>query len=255
MRGIILRGKKLITAVAAVMLLILTVLFLALWPHQWLSMVSSSARLVPIYEVATDQPAVAISFDASWGAEYTENILDTLDRYQAKATFFLVNIWLKDYPDTAKEIAERGHEIGLHSTTHPYFTQLSDSDIIAELRDNYDMIVEVTGYTPRLFRPPYGDYNSRVVDLVNTSGYQCIQWSVDSLDWMELTAEEIVERVMKDLHAGDIILLHNNGLHTAEALPFILDRLADQGLDAVPVSTLLLKDDYYVDVNGIQRQK
>ena len=81
----------------------------------------------------------------------------------------------------AAQIAERGHEIGLHSTTHPHFTELSEEQILSELSDNYAMIQEVTGYTPTLFRPPFGDYNNQVVELVNASGYDCIQWSVDKM--------------------------------------------------------------------------
>ncbi len=77
----------------------------------------------------------------------------------------------------------------------------------------------------------------------------------DSLDWKDLSADEIINRVMKDIHAGDIILFHNNGLHTAEALPTILEQLQEQGLEAVPVSDILLDGDSYIDVNGIQRQK
>ena len=76
---------------------------------------------------------------------------------------------------------------------------------------------------------------------------------MDSLDWQDLSADEIVRRVTADIHAGDIVLFHNNGLHTAEALPRILDCLKQQGLQVVPVSRLLLRNDWYVDVNGVQR--
>jgi peptidoglycan-N-acetylglucosamine deacetylase len=255
MRIFILRGKKYTLTLIIGAIAFFTLLLIALWPTYWLSLVSSQARLVPIYEVATDQPEVAISFDASWGAEYTPVILDTLDEYHVKATFFLVNIWLEDYPDMAKEIVARGHEIGLHSTTHPHCSQLSKSQLLSELNDNFKMVVETTGYLPCLFRPPFGDYNNQVVETVNACGYDCIQWSVDSLDWKDLSADEIVQRVMKDIHAGDIILFHNNGLHTAEALPIILDQLKEKGLNAVSVSELLLKGDCYIDYNGIQRHK
>ena len=81
----------------------------------------------------------------------------------------------------AAEIARRGHEIGLHSTTHPRFSELSKEQILSELSDNCAMIQDVTGYTPTLFRPPFGDYNNQVVELVNSSGYDCIQWSVDRM--------------------------------------------------------------------------
>ena len=174
-------GKKLKLGIAMLCLLVFGIIATAIWPQGILSASAEQQRLVPIYEVATEQQAVAISFDASWGAEHTETILDTLDEYDVKATFFLVNIWLEDYPEMAAEIARRGHEIGLHSTTHPRFSELSKEQILSELSDNCAMIQDVTGYTPTLFRPPFGDYNNQVVELVNSSGYDCIQWSVDRM--------------------------------------------------------------------------
>ena len=214
---------------------------------------AASSRLLPVYEVATREPAVAISFDASWGAEHTEAILDVLDSYGVKTTFFLVNLWLEDYPELAKEIVTRGHEIGLHSATHPDMAKLSREQIERELRDNYALIKDTTGFEPALFRPPYGSYNDELIAAVHVAGFIPVQWSVDSLDWQDLSADEIVRRVTADIHAGDIVLFHNNGLHTAEALPRILDYLQQQGLQVVPVSRLLLRNDWYVDVNGIQR--
>ncbi len=217
--------------------------------------VSAQRKLVPIYEVNCEKKMIAISFDASWGSERTEQILDILDKYHVKTTFFLVNIWIEDYPDLAAEIVERGHEIGLHSETHPHMTQLSDSQIIAELQNNSKMISDTCNYNPKLFRPPYGDYNNRVIELTDSLGYKTIQWSVDSLDWKDLSAEEIELRVLKDLHSGDIVLFHNNGLHTAEALPTIIEDCQKKGYKIVPISELLLDGDCYIDINGVQRQK
>lgn len=214
---------------------------------------ATASRLLPVYEVATAEPAVAISFDASWGAEHTEAILDALDSYGVKTTFFLVNLWLGDYPELAKEIVARGHEIGLHSATHPDMAKLSRQQIQRELDDNFAMIRETAGFEPALFRPPYGSYNDELIAAAEEAGFIPVQWSVDSLDWQDLSAEEIFRRVTADIHAGDIVLFHNNGLHTAEALPRVLDYLQQQGLQVVPVSRLLLRNDWYVDVNGVQR--
>lgn len=254
MHVIMVTGKRryLWLAAAAALLLAVAVLWQA---GARRSPVSAAARQVPVYEVATERQAVAISFDASWGAEYTPLLLDTLDQYDVKTTFFLVNIWLEDYPEMAREIAAHGHEIGLHSVTHPKFTELSEAEMRRELTDNAALIEELTGYQPSLFRPPFGDYNNQVVEVANACGYHCIQWSIDSLDWKDLSADEIFRRVTKDIHAGDIVLFHNNGLHTAEALGPVLDYLANEGLAVVPVSELLLTGDCYVDNNGVQRRK
>ncbi len=235
--------------------LVLFVLMHFMHTNYLISSVSQSMRLLPIYKVDTPEQQVAISFDASWGAEHTKEILDILDRYQVKTTFFLVDIWIKDYPDMAKEIVARGHEIGLHSATHPHFTQLSTAEMEEELKSNAQTIFNTTGFQPVLFRPPFGDYNNSVISTTEALGYTAIQWSVDSLDWKDLSAVDIQNRVLKRIGPGDIVLFHNNGKHTAEALPAILDALKQKNLSVVPISQLLLKGDYYIDYNGIQRQK
>lgn len=253
MRVLFLPSKRRIVCALAVFLLLTAAAVAALLVNPLSPTTAASPKSLPIYKVQTDQPKVAISFDASWGAEYTESILDTLDEYGVTATFFLVTIWVEDYPELVAEIAARGHEIGLHSTTHPHFTELSDEQIAEELEENYLAVVSCSTAFPVLFRPPFGDYDSRVVDLVHEAGLECIQWSVDSLDWKNLSAEEIFNRVTCNISAGDIVLFHNNGLHTAEALPMILDCFKQQSLQAVSVSELLLDGGYYVDSQGVQR--
>ena len=220
------------------------------------AVVSKTVRLVPVYKVDTQQKAIAISFDASWGAEHTLDILDILDKYDVKATFFLVNIWLEDYPAIACEIAARGHEIGLHSATHPHCTQISQTQLEKELTDNFNMIKETTGYTARLFRPPFGDYNNTVISTAQSLGYTPVQWSIDSLDWKDLSAQEIQSRVLKKLSAGDIVLFHNNGKHTAESLePILQEIINNRGLSVITMSALLLQGNYYIDTAGVQHAK
>ncbi|MGI6361339.1 MAG: polysaccharide deacetylase family protein [Bacillota bacterium] len=241
---------------ALVVLLILLFAGPYIQGNYFISAVSQTVRLLPVYEVDTPKKQLSISFDASWGAEKTEKILDILDKYEIKTTFFLVNIWINDYPEMAREIASRGHEIGLHSVTHPNFTSLTDEQITQELNDNYQLIKEVTGQEAVLFRPPFGDYNNNVIEKCQNLGFMPIQWSIDSLDWKDLSATEIEERVMKDIGQGDIVLFHNNGKHTAEALDPILKQLTEEhNLEIVPISELLLKDNWYVDYNGVQRNK
>jgi peptidoglycan/xylan/chitin deacetylase (PgdA/CDA1 family) len=141
----------------------------------------SNNKLKPIYSVDIQEKKVAISFDACWGKERTDKILDILDKYNVKTTFFLVNIWIEDYPEKANKIVERGHEIGLHSSTHTKFTELSDEKIREELENNKEMIKQVTNYNGILFRPPFGDYNTRVINIIQEMDLYPIQWSVDSL--------------------------------------------------------------------------
>jgi len=239
--------------VGATVFLIMLFVFAFFFKTPQVLLTTSSDKLRPIYAVGTERKEIAISFDACWGAAYTDDILTKLSEHDVKTTFFLVNIWLEDYPDVAKRIAEAGHEIGLHSTSHPHFTSLSEEQIKQELLENHQMISELTGYTPKVFRPPFGDYDNKVINTSRALGYHVIQWDVDSLDWKDLSAREIYNRVIKQVKPGSIVLFHNNGKHTAEALDPILDTLQAQGYDIIPISKLLLPGDYYVDHQGIQR--
>lgn len=147
-------------------------------------------RRIPIYGVQTDKKQVAISFDAAWGNEFTAGILDILDTYDVKATFFLVDFWAEKYPEDVKMIAERGHDIGNHSATHPDMAQLSEEAITGELNAVADRVESLTGKRPVLFRPPYGSYSDRLINTAEALGYQTIQWSVDTCAKMEKPADK-----------------------------------------------------------------
>ena len=139
-------------------------------------------RLVPIYFVEMEEKKLAISFDAAWGCERTEIILDILKKYNVKATFFLTNIWLEDYPDMARRIADAGHEIAMHSVSHPHMPQLNKAEMQKELDGNAQKIREVTNVNPTLFRFPFGDYDNVSMQLMRENGIDAIQWSIDTLD-------------------------------------------------------------------------
>ncbi|HHY05425.1 MAG TPA: polysaccharide deacetylase family protein [Clostridia bacterium] len=195
--------------------------------------VISGGRLIPIYAVDTPEKTIALSFDATWGSTRTPQILQILDEYEIKTTFFLTNIWLKQYPQLAKEISERGHEIGLHTANHPRLTDLAESKIKKELTDNIQLITEVTGQKPYLFRPPFGAYNNLVIKTATDLNLMTIQWSVDSLDWQNLSAEAMYERITQKIHPGSIVLFHNDGANTPEALKLLLTYFKQEGYNTV----------------------
>ena len=224
-------------------------------PARMVAEVSAWPRLLPIYAVDTTEKEVAISFDAAWGAEKTPLILDILDRYEVKTTFFLVGFWIDDHPDTLVDIAGRGHEIGNHTATHPHLNSLDKGAIKEELASVHEQIKAATGQTPILFRPPFGEYSNKVVEASQELGYYAIQWSVDSLDWKDLSAEAIYRRVIDNIHPGAIVLFHNNATNTPEALPRILETLKAQGYQVVPVSRLIYRSDYYIDHRGFQKRR
>lgn len=219
-----------------------------------ISVLAGNKRL-PIYAVETSEKKVAISFDATWGNTRTPKILQILDEYNVKTTFFLTNIWVKQYPELAQEITARGHEIGLHSANHPNLTELSESKIKEELQGNAELIFQTTKFQPILFRPPFGAYNNLVINTAEQLGFIPIQWSVDSLDWQNLSAEQIFQRVTTIIHPGAIVLFHNDGTNTPEALVAILTYLKEEGYTVVPISELLYKGKYDIDHRGFQINK
>ncbi|HIS95023.1 MAG TPA: polysaccharide deacetylase family protein [Candidatus Ventricola gallistercoris] len=215
-------------------------------------MAAVTTRELPVYNVDTEEKVVSISFDAAWGDANTKGILDILDQYDVKTTFFLVGFWAEKYPDLVAELAARGHEIGNHSATHPHMSTLSQSQIREELRKCSELVRSITGEAPKLFRPPYGEYNDEVVRVSREEGYECVQWNVDSLDWKNLGAQDMISRCTKNVNPGDIVLFHNDSKYILEALPKILAYYTEKGYKIVPVSQLLLTGDTWIDHTGEQ---
>ena len=238
------------------LLLIFTALFLSL--TVMFGMAKASENFLqkskkPIYSVARQDKKISISFDCAWGVDYTDEILNVMQTYNVKCTFFMVEFWAKKYPDYVKKIVEQGHEIGTHSCSHKYMSKLTKSQIELELKQSCDTIESISSKKVTLFRPPYGDYNNQLIEVANSLNLKTIQWSIDTLDWKNYSADKIAQKVIKNAKSGAIILCHNNGLHTAEALPKIFEVLISQGYTFVPIGELVYQDNYHVDVNGIQR--
>ena len=195
---------------------------------------------------------MAISFDCAWGTDYTETLLNIMEREKVVSTFFMVEFWTTKYPDLVKKIAGGGHAIGTHSTTHSYMSKLTEAQIEEELTRSSMAIKAVTGEEVTLFRPPYGDYDDLLIETAERLGLYTIQWDVDSLDWKNLSAAEIAARVTSGVKNGSIVLFHNNGLHTAEALPAVIADLKEKGFTFVRIDDLIYKDGYYIDADGRQ---
>ena len=209
-------------------------------------------RKLPIYYVKTDEKKIAISFDCAWGVDYTDKLLDTMEKENVRCTFFAVEFWSAKYPEYLKKIADAGHEIGTHSATHPYMSKLDKKTVIKELTTSKEIIEKTTGKKVELFRPPYGDYGDLLIDTAAELGLYTIQWSVDSLDWKDLSANEIKKRVVSKAHNGAIVLFHNQGLHTFEALPEIISELKSQGYEFVPIGELIYRGNYSMGADGAQ---
>ena len=215
---------------------------------------SVGGRELPIYCVETDKPQIALSFDAAWGNEDTKQIMEILRKHNVKVTFFMTGGWVDSYPEDVKMILAEGHDLGNHSENHKNMSQISDSEIKEEVMKVHEKVKELTGYDMFLFRPPYGDYDNHVIKGVRACGYYPIQWDVDSLDWKDYDAATIIRRVTEHKHLGNgsIILCHNGGKHTAEALDELLTTLKKKGFQLVPISALIMKENYTINTEGRQ---
>lgn len=145
-----------------------------------LEVLAGQRKEVPVYSVDRADKKIALTIDAAWEDDKTPFILETLDRYNIKATFFLCGFWVDKYPENVKAIAAAGHELGNHTATHPHMNQLDKKGIQKELNDFEDMMVKLTGKKTTVFRPPYGEYNDTVVTTVREMGYEVIQWDLET---------------------------------------------------------------------------
>lgn len=213
-----------------------------------------NGREIPIYSVERADNKIAVTFDCAWNDDDIDLILDTLDKYDCKATFFVVGTWADKYPDALRKISERGHEIGNHSYNHADYTKLSANEITADLDKCDAVIAGVTGKKPYLMRAPSGGYNNTVVKTVENSGRMYIQWSVDSIDYGGASEQEIYDRSVKKTSAGDILLLHNGTENTAKVLPKILEALECR-YEFATVSELIYHENYIIDNTGRQFTK
>lgn len=221
---------------------------------------SSSAvngRELPIYCVQTDEPKIALTFDAAWGNEDTREIMEILKKHNVKVTFFMTGGWVDAYPDDVKYILSEGHDLGNHSENHKNMSQLSDAEKKTELMTVHDKVKALTGYDMFLFRPPYGDYDNAVIKTARECGYYAIQWDVDSLDWKDYGVDSIIKTVTRHKHLGNgsIILCHNGAKYTAQALDTLISTLQEAGYTFVPLSELIYRDNYTMDHEGRQLPK
>lgn len=213
---------------------------------------SKTKKELPIYNVQRDDKKIAISFDCAWGVDYTDRLLEIMQEENIKCTFFMVEFWVTKYPDYVKKIDEFGHELGTHSATHPHMNSLNKSSVIKELNSSKQTIEQVLGKRIELFRAPYGEYNDTLIKTAKELGLYTIQWDVDSLDWKGLSASEISKRVISKVKSGSIVLFHNQGLHTADAIKIIIPELKKQGYEFVSIGELIYKDNFYVRADGTQ---
>ena len=196
---------------------------------------NNSIRATRIRSTATK---IAVTFDDG-PAPYTDRILDVLEQYNSRATFFVVGSRIMAYPEIVTRAFQMGNEVANHSWSHPSFTRVNDARIQSELQRTCDTIRELLGFSPPIFRPPYGATNDRVVRVAGEMGYAVIKWTLDPKDWRYRNANTIYNSVMSRVEGGSVILLHDIHPTTADATELLIPSLIEMGFELVTVTELL----------------
>lgn len=215
---------------------------------------SGTSKLLPIYNVDTEESKVALTINCAWNAEDIDLILETLSKNEVKATFFMVGDWAAKFPDAVKKIHESGNEIANHSESHAHVNNLTYEKNVDEITKCSDRIKSLTGNPTTLYRGPYGEYNDTVIKAADANNHIMIQWNIDSLDYKGLTGEQMWDRIESKLDKGSIILMHNGTENTALSLDMIIKNIKEKGYNLVTVSELIYKDNYSIDNNGTQHK-
>ena len=182
---------------------------------------------------------MALTFDCACDIDHTAEYIEILLKNKKTATFFVTGVWAEKYTNAVKQISEAGYEIGNLGNTYERIPQLSQADMMSNLMQCNETLKKITGKTPVLFRPPYGDYNALLLDTANTLEMQAVQWDIDSFDQHNTTVQGIADKVMEEAKSGSIILLHNRSDLTLEALPYMIETLQSEGYEIVSVSQLM----------------
>lgn len=197
-----------------------------------------SGKPQPVFQGNAAEPKVAIACNVFWGEEFLPDMLNVLDANDVKVTFFIGGSWAKRYPDILKDLAERGHELGNHTYSHPHPNALSKEKNKEQILKTQELVSQITGATTSLYAPPYGEYNDTVLLAAHELGYITTMWSIDTIDWQRPPVETIKSRVLKKLHNGAIILIHPTE-PTAKALPQLIKEIKNQGYQITTVSDII----------------
>jgi peptidoglycan/xylan/chitin deacetylase (PgdA/CDA1 family) len=253
MRIFVVKKNTLIRAAIFLLLVIGAIVYTQVAFHE-AAPASTETAVMPVCRVATEDKAVALTFDTAFGdADYTAQILTVLKNEGAPATFFVMGLWAKEYPEEVDAMVQFGCEIASHSMKHTKYTELSQTDMLADAADAAELLFDMTGYDSEIIRLPYGAFDTQTIMALQGQGYIPMKWSLDSKDWKGYDADKIASTVLNHVESGDVIMFQNNMAATPEALSAVILGLREQGFKLVTISDLLIGGEYYVDENGTQR--
>ena len=210
----------------------------------------STIKKIPISKVETTEKKVGLSINCIENMKNIDNILSTLSKTKTKATFFITGDLVEKYPEEIKKISNSEQEIGNLSNKYTNMCKLNKEEIEKQIQACNNKIEKITNDVPVLFRAPYGEYNNEIIKTAQDNNMETIQWNIDSLDYNELTTEEICERIQENISNGSIILVHNE--YIGESLETIINDIKKSGYKVESVSNILYKNNYEVNENGTQ---
>lgn len=196
------------------------------------------APAAPTPAPTTGNKVIALTFDDGPGP-YTEKLLDILDKYDAKATFFLIGSKVSARANTLRRMQSRGHQLGNHSWSHPELNKISAEQLASEIDQTNNTIKQAVGTKPNIIRPPYGAFNRAVLEQFRQRGMSAVVWSVDTRDWADRNSEIVCSRAVAGARNGAVILMHDIHQTSVNAVPCILDSLKQQGYSFVTVQNLI----------------
>jgi probable sporulation protein (polysaccharide deacetylase family) len=192
----------------------------------------------PVYKGNPKKPMVSLMINVAWGNEYIPQMLKVMDDMNVRATFFLDGSWTKKHPKMAKMIAEEGHQIGNHAYSHPDLNKMGAPAAKQELTKTNTVIHAILGIKPKFFAPPSGSLNDETVTIADSLGMKTILWSVDSVDWKKPHPQDMVQKVLTEVHAGALILMHPTQ-PAEEGMADLIRGIRERGYRIGTVSELL----------------
>ena len=203
------------------------------------NLVSTSSIVNGVYYSGNENSnKISLMINVYWGTEYLDGMLDILDKYDVKTTFFVGGTWAVKESDMLTKIYEKGHEIGNHGYSHKDQDKLSRDDNKKEILTTHNIVKDLLGIDMTLFAPPSGAYSKTTVEVANELSYQTIMWTRDTIDWRDKDANLIYSRAIKNAKGGDLVLMHPTQ-KTLEALENIIVELQSKGFKLTTVSDAL----------------
>lgn len=236
MKKLTIKSARLIAVTLSLIMVIGLALFCFL--HPTAVTIVSGESYAPIYKGSEKEPKVALMFNVYENTQVVNGILDTLNNYNVKATFFVGGCWADDNTDTVKRILSEGHSLGNHGFFHINHKKATEAQNLSEIKNTHTLIYHMTGHTMTLFAPPSGAFSKTTLKVAEKLGYKTIMWSKDTIDWRDSDLSLIVKRATA-IENGDFILMHPKP-HTLKALPQILDYYKEKGITPVTVDNLIL---------------